>query len=64
WLRAYARKCRWSEEKVLVQEEMNRVVKSLEAAAQNWIRLSALHANDPGYTVFANGKALRWQELA
>ncbi|KAH9925041.1 uncharacterized protein BXZ73DRAFT_50185 [Epithele typhae] len=63
WLRGYARKRRWTEELVLVQFEMECVVRSFSSKAQEWKELAAQEEAATGRHIYALAEKARWEEL-
>ncbi|KAI0681894.1 hypothetical protein C8T65DRAFT_703823 [Cerioporus squamosus] len=62
WLRAYARKQRWTEESVLVPFEMDCTVRSFAAKVAEWEGLRTLSPT-PGHRAYACRQAHMWQSL-
>jgi hypothetical protein len=64
WLRAKARYDRWSEEHLLIPNEMNWTRLFFINKAKEWARLRDLVLDKPGHVCFAEGQINMWKELA
>lgn len=61
WLRAHARKCRWEEEVVLLQEEMYRTTATFLYEAERW--RTREEAATGGQKAWAARQAALWTSL-
>jgi hypothetical protein len=64
WLRAKARYDQWSEEHILIPNEMNWTQLFFLNKANEWAGLSNLVPDKPGHVCFAEGQISMWKELA
>ena len=62
WLRAYARKCRWDEESVLVPFEMDSTVWYFGTQSGRW-RQWAENGGTPGHKAYAFRQSSMWASL-
>nr|VWP01792.1 Cytochrome P450 monooxygenase AKT7 (EC (AK-toxin biosynthesis protein 7) [Ganoderma boninense] len=63
WLRAYARKARWEEERELVPFEMECTVRSFDGKARQWETWAVDGGRTPGHEAFAQRQIALWQSL-
>ena len=64
WLRAYERKSRWKEEKIIVPSEMECVVRSFETKSARWQELADSNADRPGHQAYALRQVEQWKGMA
>ena len=62
WLRAYARKCQWDEEGILVALEMDSTVRYFGTQSGRWNKWSE-GSRTPGHKAYALRQASMWERL-